>query len=105
MASFKEIRELHLFSVENNTINEEEFFLLSKGFKSIGGGHDLAKFRVPMIHRFMTSHPVAKLLLCFGAKHQDGRPMLFGFFVILSNRLTELCTSVVDVFRLLRPMI
>ena len=56
-----------------------------------GGGHDLAKIRIPMIHRFMTSHPVAKLLLCFGAKHQDGRPMLFGFFVILTNRLTELC--------------
>ena len=60
-----------------------------------GGAHDSnsAKylFRVPMIHRFMTSHPVAKLLLCFGAKHQDGRPMLFGFFVILTNRLTELC--------------
>ena len=32
-------------------------------------GHYLAKFRIPMIHRFMTSHPVAKLLLCFGAKH------------------------------------
>ena len=30
-----------------------------------GGAHDLAKFRVPMIHRFMTSHPVAELLLCF----------------------------------------
>ena len=60
-----------------------------------GGGHDSNSawylFRVPMIHRFMTSHPVAKLLLCFGAKHQDGRPMLFGFFVILTNRLTELC--------------
>ena len=60
-----------------------------------GGAHDSnsAKylFRVPMIHRFMTSHPVAKLLLCFGAKHKDGRPMLFGFFVILTNRLTELC--------------
>ena len=34
-----------------------------------GGGHDLAKIRIPMIHRFITSHPVAKLLLCFGAKH------------------------------------
>ena len=34
-----------------------------------GWGPDLAKIRVPMIHRFMTSHPVAKLLLCFGAKH------------------------------------
>ena len=34
-----------------------------------GGGPDLAKIRVPMIHRFMTSHPVAKLLFCFGAKH------------------------------------
>ena len=34
MASYKEIRELLLFSVENNTINEEEFFLLSGGFKS-----------------------------------------------------------------------
>ena len=36
-------------------------------------------FRTPMIHRYMKSHPVAKLRLCFGAKHQDGRPMLFGF--------------------------
>ena len=35
MASFKEIRELLLFSVENNTIKEEEFFLLSGGFKSV----------------------------------------------------------------------
>ena len=39
----------------------------------------------------MTSHPVVKLLLCFGAKHQDVRLMLFGFFVILTHRLTELC--------------
>ena len=38
----------------------------------------------------MTSHPVVELLFCFGAKHQDGRPMLFGFFVILTYRLTEL---------------
>ena len=30
----KEIRGLLLFSVENDTINEEEFFLLSEGFKS-----------------------------------------------------------------------
>ena len=61
---------------------------LSKG---VGGGtHDLAKFRVPMIHRFMTSHPVTELLFCFGAKHYDGRPMLFGFFVTLTRRLTEL---------------
>ena len=35
MASFKEIRELLLYSVENNAINEEEFFLLSEGFKSV----------------------------------------------------------------------
>ena len=35
MASFKEIRELFLFSVENNTINKENFFLLSEGFKSV----------------------------------------------------------------------
>ena len=46
--------------------------------------------RIPMIHRFMTSHPVAELLLCSGAKHQDGRLMLFGFFVIVTIRLTEL---------------
>ena len=39
----------------------------------------------------MTTHPVAKLLLCFGANHQDGRLILFGFFVILTHRLTELC--------------
>ena len=56
-----------------------------------GGPHDLAKFRVPMIHRYMTSHPVAELLLCFRAKHKDGRPMLFGFLVIFTHRLTELC--------------
>ena len=56
-----------------------------------GGAHDLAKFRVPMIHRFMTSHPVAELLLCFRAKHKDGRPMLFGFLVIFTHRLMELC--------------
>ena len=56
-----------------------------------GGGHDLAKFRVPMIRRFMTSHPVAKLLLCFCAKHKDGRPMPFGFLVVFTHRLTELC--------------
>ena len=53
--------------------------------------HDLAKFRISMIHRFMTSHPVAELLLCFRAKHKDGRPMPFGFLVILTHRLTELC--------------
>ena len=45
---------------------------------SRGGGDDFSSawylFRIPMIHRFMTSHPVAKLLLCFSAKHQDGRP-------------------------------
>ena len=60
-----------------------------------GGAHDSNSarylFRVPMIHRFMTSHPVAELLLCFHAKHQDGRPMPFGFLVILTHRLTELC--------------
>ena len=39
----------------------------------------------------MTSHPVAELLLCFRAKHKDGRPMLFGFLVIFTHRLTELC--------------
>ena len=44
-----------------------------------------------LLYRFMTSHPIAKLLLCSGAKHQDGRPMPFGFFVILIYRLTELC--------------
>ena len=60
------------------------------GFQQ-GGAHDLAKFRVPMIHRFMTSHPVAKLLLCFRAKHKDGRPMPFGFLVVFTHRLTELC--------------
>ena len=44
-----------------------------------------------LIHRFMTSHPVAELLLCFRARHKDGRPMLFGFLVIFTHRLTELC--------------
>ena len=56
-----------------------------------GGPHDLAKFRVPMIHRFMTSHPVAELLLCFRAGHKDGCPMLFGFLVIFTYSRTELC--------------
>ena len=59
------------------------------------GGHDSNSawylFRITVIHRFMTSHPVAMLLLCSRAKHQDRRPMLFGFFVILTHRLTELC--------------
>ena len=57
----------------------------------MGGGDDLAKFRVPMIHRFMTSHPVAELLLCFRSEHKDGRPMLFVFLVIFTHRLAELC--------------
>ena len=60
-------------------------------YSSQGGAHDLAKFRVPMIHRFMTSHPVAQLLVCFRAKHEDGRPMPFGFLVVFTHRLTELC--------------
>ena len=34
------------------------------------GPHNLAKFRISMI-RFMTSHPVAELLLCFRARHKD----------------------------------
>ena len=34
MASFKEMRELLLLSLEHNTINEEEFLLLSEGFES-----------------------------------------------------------------------
>ena len=60
-------------------------------YSSQGGTHDLVKFRVPMIHRFMTSHPVGELLLCFRAKHKDGRPMPFGFLVVATHRLTELC--------------
>ena len=35
MASFKEIRELLLLSLEINTIDEEEFLLLSEEFKSV----------------------------------------------------------------------
>ena len=35
MASFTKIRELLLLSLENNTIEEEEFFLLSEEFKSV----------------------------------------------------------------------
>ena len=34
MASFKEIRELLLLSFENETINDDEFLLLSEQFKS-----------------------------------------------------------------------
>ena len=33
MAPFKEIRELLLLSLEHNTINEEEFLLLSEEFE------------------------------------------------------------------------
>ena len=70
-------------------------FTEGDGISSPRGAHDSNNarylFRVPMIHRFMTSHPVAELLLCFRAKHQDGRPMPFGFLVILTHRLTELC--------------
>ena len=64
------------------------YFTRSRSMFSPGGGHDLAKFRVPMIHRFMTSHPVAELLPCFRANHKDGRPVLFGFLVIFTHRLT-----------------
>jgi len=46
---------------------------------------------ITMIHRFMTSHQVTKLLPCFGVKQKDGRPMLFGFFIIFTPRLTEFC--------------
>ena len=42
-----------------------------------------------MIHQYMTSHPVAEFLLCFGANHQDGRPMLFGFLCILNAENVE----------------
>ena len=55
--------------------------LLSSWFTTVAGPSS----------RFMTSHPVAGLLLCFRAKHIDGRPMLFGFLVIFTHRLTELC--------------
>ena len=59
----------------------------------LGGGARL--FIISMIHRlihrFMTSHPVAELLLCFRARHKDGRLILFGFLVIFTHRLTELC--------------
>ena len=34
MASFKEMRELLLLSLEHNTINEEKFLLLSEEFES-----------------------------------------------------------------------
>ena len=68
-------------------------FVLSRG--GGGGGHDSNSawylFRISMIHRFMTSHPVAEFLLCFRARHKNGRPMLFGFLVIFTHRLTELC--------------
>ena len=47
------------------------------GARGVGGGGGARLddnsawylFCIPMIHRFMTSHPVAKLLLRFGAKH------------------------------------
>ena len=95
----------HILIVIISSVIPENLVLLTKseqsGPKSAhirptqGGAHDSNSarylFRVPMIHRFMTSHPVANLLLCFRAKHQDGRPMPFGFLVILTHRLTELC--------------
>ena len=55
-----------------------------------GGGGGVSVNFVP-IYRFMTPHPIAKLLFCSGEKHQDGRPVPFGFFVIIVYRLTELC--------------
>ena len=57
-----------------------------------GTGPRLSEICIHMIHRFMTSHPVPELLLCFRARHKDGRPMLLGFLVIFTHRLTELCT-------------
>ena len=88
---------IHSFSiVHSDLFTSLGFYSIWKYFYRMlvfeqGGAHDLAKFRVPMIHRFMTSHPVAELLLCFRAKHEDGRPMPFGFLVIFTHRLTELC--------------
>ena len=39
----------------------------------------------------MTSVAQASAHQSCGAKHQDGRPMLFGFLVIFTHGLTELC--------------
>ena len=77
-------------------VKKESFYWRTKTLAhNQGGGQDSNSarylFRVPIIHRCMTSHPVAELLLCFRAKHQDGRPMPFGFLVVLTHRLTELC--------------
>ena len=87
---FSPVLAIHSYSVIFNLTAIKRFFSFQQG-----GAHDSNSarylFRVPMIHRFMTSHPVAELLLCFRAKHQDGRPMPFGFLVILTHRLTELC--------------
>ena len=83
------------FKVPLQVVFRSARFSFSSLWRAQGGAHDSNSarylFRVPMIHRFMTSHPVAELLLCFRAKHQDGRPMPFGFLVILTHRLTELC--------------
>ena len=54
-------------------------------------GQYSTEFRITIIHRFMTSHQVTKLLLCFGVKQKDGRPMLFSSFIIFTPRLTEFC--------------
>ena len=57
-----------------------------------GWAHDLAKFHISMIHRFfdITSGCRVAALICFRARHKDGRPMPFGFLVIFTHRLTEL---------------
>ena len=84
------MRTPYALKSQTNFVRFMYLFLLNSG-----GAHDSNSvrylFRVPMIHRFMTSYPVAELLLCFRAKHQDGRPMPFGFLVIFTHRLTELC--------------
>ena len=53
------------------------------GMKQVGGGgdHALAKFRISMIHRFMTLHPVAELLPCFRARHKHGRYLVSSLFL------------------------
>ena len=52
---------------------------------SASGGPRLSEISCPY------DPPIYDITSGFRAKHKDGRPMPFGFLVILTHRLTELC--------------
>ena len=70
---------LQLFRLAQSFLQTQEYLSNIDCVMTRGGGHNLVKFRISMIHRFRTSHPVAELLLCFRARHKDGPPNAIWF--------------------------